>query len=985
MPAPAQLLLRNHQSPGDVLMLTAAVRALHRALPGRFLTAVDTSCPALWENNPNVVPIHALGASHRVVECGYPLVHEANRRPFHFIHGFIQDLERQLAVTIPVEAFKGDLHLSDDEIRRPSPVAEAAGAGPYWVLVAGGKFDLTAKWWDPDAAQAVVDHFAGRVRFVQCGAPEDWHPSLSRVVDLVGRTTLRELVHVVYHADGVLCPVTFAMHLAAAVPAKAGGPPLKPCVVVAGGREPTHWEMYPGHQFLHTVGALPCCAAGGCWKSRCQPVGDGDASDADLCASPVTVAGGLQVGRCMTMISAARVIDAVETYYVGGTLAYASPAGRPSPRPPKRDESGNEERIEPATTGAACGPPGESPSVRPSGVAVTIGVGAYATMARLAAREVAALTGLESVVLGDDVYERSGLGHPDFLKFRLFDLTDAENIFFFDADMVCLERWDPAQFFGSAELTCVRDRLVQSVRDEARDWGVAAEEYFNAGMFIVSRAHHVEMLREAERLHHSRRTAFFAQSPLNAARSRLGVPLNMLDRRYNWVGFGSSTLSHEVPVLMAHKLVPDSHAVNVAYFAGAYELHHPTIAINVPTTRRVADKTFFLAELNSRRQLTLRRDGTVVPGAGPAEEGYWFVHDLDGRPRLALASEERVEREFLEVFGGTWVEAEALRRGEPGVRLTDGGVSGEATPTEDNARDVADAFVQSAPAYPVGRFSGRGVVICGGGERYFPSAWVCIRMLRRLDCRLPIELWHVTGAELSETVRRLVAPYDVRCVNAEHVRLRHAVRMLNGWEIKPYAMTQCRFDEVLLLDADNVPVRDPTYLFDSSEYAAAGAAFWPDYGRLSPDHPIWRICRVPFRDEPEFETGQVLVDKARCWRALQLTGHLNDHSDFYYRYLHGDKDTFHLAWRMLDLAYAMTPSPLKSLRGITMCQHDFQGRRLFQHRHGAKWTLRDDNPRIAGFEMEGACLQFLHELSAAWRPAESAPRAPVLSPALSHS
>jgi hypothetical protein len=963
-------------------MLTAAVRDLHRALPGRYLTAVDTSCPALWENNPYVVPRDALGASHRVVECGYPLVHCSNQRPFHFIHGFTQDLEQQLGETIPVGPFKGDLYLSDDEVQRPPPAVDVTGPGPYWVLVAGGKFDLTAKWWDPSAAQAVVDYFAGRVRFVQCGAPGDWHPSLRGVVNLVGRTTLRELVRVVYHAEGVLCPVTFAMHLAAAVPPRSGGPPLKPCVVVAGGREPAHWEMYPGHQFLHTVGALPCCAAGGCWKSRCQPVGDGDASDADLCTSPVTVANGLQVGRCMTMIPGKRVIDAVETYYVGGTLDYARPR---SSLPSEQTKLPTEEQGKPVAGGVAREPSGGSPTARPQGVAVTIGVGTYANMARLAACEVAALTGLECVVIGDDVYERSGLGHPDFLKFRLFDLTDADNIFFFDADMVCLERWNPAQFFGRAELTCVRDRLVQPIREEADDWGVAAEEYFNAGMFIVSRSHHADMLREAERIHRSRGTAFFAQSPLNAARSRLGVPLNMLDRRYNWVGFGSSTLSHEVPVVMAHKLVPDSHAFNLAYFAQAYELHHPSIAINAATTRRVAGKTFVMVEENSRRRLTLRGDGTIVPGAGPAEEGYWFVHDLDGRPRLALASEERVEREFLEVFGGSWMEAEALRRGEPGARVVDAGMSANATPTEANARDVAEAFLQRAPAYPAGRFSGRGVVICGGGERYFPSAWVCIRMLRHLGCRLPVELWHVTDAELDEPLRRLVSPYGVRCVNAEEVRLCQPVRMLNGWEIKPYAIAHCRFEEVLLLDADNVPVRDPTYLFESDEYAAAGSVFWPDYGRLGPDHPIWRICRVPFNDEPEFETGQVVVDKSRCWLPLQLTGHLNDHSDFYYRYIYGDKDTFHLAWRILGMAYAMMPSPLEPLQGVTMCQHDFQGRRLFQHRHGAKWTLNGENPRIAGFEMEDVCLEFLQELSARWRPSKRAPRAPVLSPAFAHS
>ena len=40
-----KLILRNFQSPGDIVMLTAAVRDLHRAHPGEFLTDVRTSFP----------------------------------------------------------------------------------------------------------------------------------------------------------------------------------------------------------------------------------------------------------------------------------------------------------------------------------------------------------------------------------------------------------------------------------------------------------------------------------------------------------------------------------------------------------------------------------------------------------------------------------------------------------------------------------------------------------------------------------------------------------------------------------------------------------------------------------------------------------------------------------------------------------------------------------------------------------------------------
>jgi hypothetical protein len=163
-----RLLIRNRQAPGDVLVLTAAVRDLHAAHPD-FRISVDTAWPALWENNPLVEDYDPSSAYDRVIEAHYPLVHHSNSRPYHFLHGFIQDLERQLDIAIPAGPFRGDVYLSDEEKRLPSPAAEAGHSGPYWVVVAGGKYDFTAKWWSPAAYQAVIDHFEGRIHFVQCG------------------------------------------------------------------------------------------------------------------------------------------------------------------------------------------------------------------------------------------------------------------------------------------------------------------------------------------------------------------------------------------------------------------------------------------------------------------------------------------------------------------------------------------------------------------------------------------------------------------------------------------------------------------------------------------------------------------------------------------------------------------------------------------------------------------------------------------------
>jgi hypothetical protein len=334
-PAGERLLLRFRDCPGDLVMLTTAVRDLHLAAPGRFEVYVAGHHPALWANNPNVTAARELDTDppteppgYRVIDVGYPLVHRSNQLPYHFLHGYAQDLEAKLGVRIPLTAFRGDLHLSADE-RAESPVAGFDVTRHYWVLAAaGGKEDFTAKWAHPDHLQAVVDHFAAKgVTFVQVGQAGGYNAKLRGVVNLTGKTDHRALLRLIYHSQGVLTLVSYAMHAAAAVPAKAAA--LRPCVVLAGGREPAHWEQYPGHRYLDAVGTMNCCATGGCWRNKAYvPPGDKDTS---LCERPVEVKGHrhrgipLKVASCMDRIGPHQVIRAVESYYgEGGVLAYPS-------------------------------------------------------------------------------------------------------------------------------------------------------------------------------------------------------------------------------------------------------------------------------------------------------------------------------------------------------------------------------------------------------------------------------------------------------------------------------------------------------------------------------------------------------------------------------------------------------------------------------------------------------------------------------------
>jgi hypothetical protein len=268
--------------------------------------------------------------------------------------------------------------------------------------------------------------------------------------------------------------------------------------------------------------------------------------------------------------------------------------------------------------------------------------------------------------------------------------------------------------------------------------------------------------------------------------------------------------------------------------------------------------------------------------------------------------------------------------------------------------------------YPIGRFAGRGIVMCAGGARILTCAWVAINVLRRvLGCELPIQLWHIGAGELGELEAGLFGDLDVEIVDALEVRRTWPARKLGGWELKPYALVNSRFEQAMLLDADNVAVTNPEFLFELPEFARTGALFWPDLERLSADSAIWELCGVPYRSEPAWETGQLLVDKSRCWHALQIALHMNMHSESFYPHTGGDKDTFHLAWLLAGADCAIPDYPAR-LTATGIMQRGFDGRLLFQHRNSAKWRLSGGNRHADEFRYEAECLGFIDALRQRW-------------------
>src|SRR5262245_14987819 len=225
-----KLILKTNFALGDIVLMTAAVRDLHRCYPGAFITDVRTPCGELWNYNPYLRHLSQDDPEVETISCDLSLIAWSNKVPYHALDSFIDNLNQQLGLHIRCTEFKGDLHLSKAEKHARSQVHRLADREiPYWLIFAGGRHEITIKWWDTDRYQQVVDHFKGRIQFVQAGNAIDHHPKLKGTTDLRGKTTVRQLLQLVYHSQGVLCGVSGPMHLAAAVETKRPAPRLRAC------------------------------------------------------------------------------------------------------------------------------------------------------------------------------------------------------------------------------------------------------------------------------------------------------------------------------------------------------------------------------------------------------------------------------------------------------------------------------------------------------------------------------------------------------------------------------------------------------------------------------------------------------------------------------------------------------------------------------------------------------------------------------------
>ena len=171
--------------------------------------------------------------------------------------------------------------------------------------------------------------------------------------------------------------------------------------------------------------------------------------------------------------------------------------------------------------------------------------------------------------------------------------------------------------------------------------------------------------------------------------------------------------------------------------------------------------------------------------------------------------------------------------------------------------------------YPDRLFSGQGIVMLAGG-RYTGFATTGLGMLREVGSKLPVEVWVRDREEENEEWCKELANEGIACRRLSDYM--DTEMLEHGYQLKISSIFFSSFEQILFLDADNVPVRNPDGLFKSKAFTDTGVILWPDYWTHtgSPVLPyvvgLSDAASEVLRKDQTAESGQLMWDKRRHWK-----------------------------------------------------------------------------------------------------------------------
>lgn len=251
----------------------------------------------------------------------------------------------------------------------------------------------------------------------------------------------------------------------------------------------------------------------------------------------------------------------------------------------------------------------------------------------------------------------------------------------------------------------------------------------------------------------------------------------------------------------------------------------------------------------------------------------------------------------------------------------------------------------------------RGIVSTAGGP-LLPAFLLTLYMLRKSGSELPVEIFLADQTEYDSFVcERMMPEMNSKCiVLSDILDISPPKEGLKKYQFKIFSLLFTSFEQVIFVDADDFPLHDPSFLFDSEPFISAGLITWPDFWKVSYHRSFFEIASQAVPDSFPYastESGQIVLDKRKHHKTLLLSAYYNFYGPSHYYPLlsqgapgEGDKETFVVASKRLNLpSYQVKAGP-----GVLgrFSQGKFQGSGILQA--DPAWDFQTPNNTYYGWK-----------------------------------
>lgn len=278
----------------------------------------------------------------------------------------------------------------------------------------------------------------------------------------------------------------------------------------------------------------------------------------------------------------------------------------------------------------------------------------------------------------------------------------------------------------------------------------------------------------------------------------------------------------------------------------------------------------------------------------------------------------------------------------PASDATDASVSPSPAPSATSLRTRSDTFDSTVAR-------DKGIIICLH-DGVLSMGLSLIRDLRCMGNTELIQIYHCFPNELSADARDALTKHDTRVeivdacthyVARGNLTTSVALKFRNWW-IKPLALIHTDVREVVLLDADVIPIQDPTRVRSLPGYVRTGTTFffdrvnpkkmflntavrgggssnylkqWVDafaysaFNLTGPAPSAHLRSSLAFTGQSchEQDSSMVVIDKTRAGKALDVLWFLITRKRFEFDFSWGDKESFWLAYEFAHESYFFSP------------------------------------------------------------------------------